>query len=113
MDPLFYLECPLMILFRFWKIFWVDATTAETIKRSLRDIANDPDARASGVKHSDKSVLQWLSQIKHDWLLVFDNASGDQDRVAGYIPPGNQGNILFSSRNRGLARYVLGEACIE
>ena len=101
------------LLLRFWKVFWLDATTAETIELSMRDIANDPEARASGVECSAKSVLQWLSQIEHDWLLVFDNASGADDGVAEYIPHGNRGNILFSSRNRGLARYVLGEACIE
>src|ERR1700735_3589883 len=111
---LLWLECSLIdLLFRFWKVFWLDATTNETIELSIRDIANDPEARASGVERSAKSVLQWLSRIEHDWLLVFDNASGADEGVAGYIPHGNQGNILFSSRNQGLARYVLGGACIE
>src|ERR1700677_3710404 len=85
-----------MSLFRFWRTFWIDATTAETIELSLRDIATDPDARASGVERSAKSVLQWLSRTAHDWLVVFDNAS-DDDGVAKYIPQGNGGNILFSS----------------
>src|ERR1700735_2798554 len=111
---LLWLECSLIdLLFRFWKVFWLDATTNETIELSIRDIANDPEARASGVERSAKSVLQWLSRIEHDWLLVFDNAGGADKGVAEYIPHGNQGNILFSSRNRGLARYVLGGACIE
>ena len=99
MDVLFSVEYSLMIMFRFWKIFWVDATTTETINLSFRDIANDLDARASGVECSAKAVLQWLSQIEHDWLLVFDNASGADKGMAEYIPHRNPGNILFSSRN--------------
>jgi len=80
---------------------------------SLRDIATDPDARASGVERSAKSVLQWLSRIEHDWLIVFDNASGDCDGVAKYIPQGNRGNILFTSRNMSLARHVSLGALVE
>jgi tetratricopeptide (TPR) repeat protein len=106
-------ECSFLNLFRFWRIFWVDASTAETIDISLQDIATDPDARASGVEHSSKSILQWLSRVEHDWLIVFDNASYDHDAMAKYLPPGNQGNILITSRNVGLTRYVSRDACIE
>jgi hypothetical protein len=111
----FLIDCGILSydLFSFWRTFWVDATTAETIKLSLRDIATDRDARASGVERSAKSVLQWLSRIEHDWLIVFDNASGDHDGVAEYIPQGNRGNILFTSRNVALARYASREARIE
>jgi hypothetical protein len=90
-------ECSLMIIHRFWRIFWVDATNAKTMELSLQDFAHDPEARASGVEHSAKSVLLWLSRIQHDWLLVFDNVDGDYNRVAQYMPHGNRGNILFNS----------------
>ena len=100
----------LMILNRFWRIFWVDATTAETIQLSLQDIATDRDARASGIERSTKSVLQWLSSVKHDWLIVFDNAS---DGVSEYMPMGDQGNFLFTSRNPNLARLVSVEDNVE
>ena len=106
-------ECPLMIMHRFWRIFWVDATNAETMELSLQDFANDPDARASGVEHSAKSVLLWLSRIQHDWLLVFDNVDGDYNRVAEYMPCGNRGNILFNSRNPNLARLVSRDGHFE
>src|SRR5882762_6591705 len=102
-----------MIMFRFRRIFWVDATTAATIELSLRDIATGTDARASGIEHSAKSVVHWLSGIENDWLIVFDNANTDHVSVAEYIPQGNRGNILFTSRNQGLARYVSDEACLE
>jgi hypothetical protein len=101
------------VIFRFWRVFWVDATTTTTIDLSFRDIATDPDARASGIEHSAKSVVQWLSRIEHDWLIVFDNASANHNGVAEYMPRGNRGNILFTSRDLGLTRYVSHEASIE
>jgi hypothetical protein len=98
-------EYPFIIQFRFWRTFWVDATTVETIELSLRDIATDTEGRAAGVERSADSVVRWLCTVKHDWLLVFDNVN-DGDEVARYIPKGNRGNILFTSRNPCLARLV-------
>ena len=88
----------------------MDATTAETTELSLRDIATDPDARASRVERSAKAVLRWLSTVEHDWLIVFDNAS---DRVTEFMPMGDRGNILLTSRNPGLARLVSAEDHVE
>jgi hypothetical protein len=79
----------------------------------LRDIASDPDARAAGVEQNPKSVSQWLARIKHDWFLVFDNATGDNGGLGRYLPQGDGGNILFTSRGLSLARYVSPEAKIE
>ena len=103
----------IMVVFRFWRIFWVDASTAGTIELSLGEIAIDPNAETSGVQRSSKSVLQWLSNVGHDWLLVFDNAGGDHDAVAEYMPPGNCGNVLITSRNPSLTRFVSQGARIE
>ena len=102
-----------MIMHRFWRIFWVDATNAETMELSLEELAYDPDARASGVEHSAKSVLLWLSRIQHDWLLVFDNVDGDYNRLTEYMPHGNRGNIIFNSRNPSLARLVSRDGHLE
>jgi len=97
----------------FWRTFWVDASSAETTELSLQDIASDRDARTSGVEHSTKSVLQWLSVIDYEWLIVFDNADGNPHMLSKYIPAGNRGNILFTSRNQGVSRYVSREAFVE
>jgi len=77
----------------------------------LQDIATDPDAQASCVKRSTKSVLQWLSRVEHDWLIVYDNVDADVD-VTEYLPQGDRGNILFTSRNLDLG-YVPCGARIE
>jgi NB-ARC domain len=87
---------------RFWKIVWIDSTTAQTIELSLQEISGEPEAQAPGVEQSAESVLRWLSRVEHDWLLIFDNADGDPHVVAKYMPTGNRGNILFTSRNPGV-----------
>ncbi|MCK5012936.1 MAG: tetratricopeptide repeat protein, partial [Candidatus Omnitrophica bacterium] len=44
-----------------------------------------------------KAVKQWLEQ-KPKWLLVFDNAK-DRADVQNYIPQGQMGHVLITSRN--------------
>ena len=97
-------------MLRFCLIIWVDATSAETIQLSLRDVASDPEAKAWNVGDSIESVLRWLSRIKGEWLIVFDDANAD---IAKYIPSGDRGNILFTSRDVDLGRHVPNEALAE
>ena len=86
-----------MALLRFWQIFWIDASSNEAAKQSFRGIAGDPEAQASGVEDLMESVLQWISRIEHEWLLIFDNADSEPDVVAKFRPPGNWGNLLITS----------------
>jgi len=79
---------------------------------SLRGIATHPKARTTGVEPSANSVLQWLSGMERDWLILFDNASNDHG-VSKHIPKGNRGNILFTSRNPMLAHFVRAENRME
>ena len=62
---------------RFYRIIWVDATSAETIQLSLQDIAGDPEAKAQDVGDSTELVLQWLSRRDGECLIVFDDANAD------------------------------------
>ena len=94
-------------MLRFYRIIWVDATSAETIQLSLRDVAGDPEAKYWNVEDSTESVLRWLSRIEDEWLIIFDNANAD---IAKYIPSGNRGNVLFTSRDMALRRHVPNEA---
>ncbi|KAF8805858.1 hypothetical protein BYT27DRAFT_7028123, partial [Phlegmacium glaucopus] len=48
------------------------------------------------------------------WLIVFDNADDPPPEVvAEFIPPGNRGNILITSRNQSMGRIVSSENKIE
>ncbi|KIL54948.1 hypothetical protein M378DRAFT_1047097, partial [Amanita muscaria Koide BX008] len=84
----------------FSDIFWIDASSEETIELCLRQIAQKYKVDSTP---SSESALQWISD-RNDWLMVFDNADGGYQLVEKFIPSGNGGGILITSRDKGLAR---------
>ena len=99
---------------RLLHVFWVDASSEESITMSLRSISSISAAQASCLDDSVESVLQWISGIQEEWLIVFDNADNPPVYVVEkFIPPGNRGNILITSRNRSMGRIVSSENIIE
>jgi len=95
-------------------VFWIDASSHESITLSLKGISGISAAKDSGVDGSVPSVLQWISHIQEEWLIVFDNADDPPPQeVAKFFPPGNRGNILITSRNKSMGRLVLFENRIE
>ena len=84
------------------------------MKISLRGISSLPAAQYSGVDGSVESVLQWISFLQEEWLIVFDNADDPSPKVVEkFIPPGYRGNILITSRNRSMGRIVSFENIIK
>ena len=84
------------------------------MEMSLRGISSLPAAQNSGVNDSVDSVLQWISFLQEEWLIVFDNADMPSlEVVEKFIPPGNRGNILITSRNRSMGRIISFENRIE
>ena len=84
------------------------------MEMSLRGISSLPAAQNSGVDDSVNSVHQWISFLQEEWLIVFDNADVPPPEVVKkFIPPGNRGNILITSRNRSWGRIVSFENIIE
>jgi hypothetical protein len=67
------------------------------------------------VDDSVESVLQWISTLQEEWLIVFDNADAPLPEVVEmFIPPGNRGSVLITSRNRSMGeRIILSENRIE
>ena len=95
-------------------VFWVDASSEESITMSLRGISSISAAQVSCQDDSVESVLQWMSGIQEEWLMVFDNADVPPVHVVEkFIPSGNRGNILITSRNRSMGRVVSSENIIE
>ena len=95
-------------------MFWIDASSVESISLSMKGISRIPAAQASGVNGSVESVLQWISSIQEKWLIVFDNASDPSpEAVAGFIPLGNRGNVLITSRNKSMGRAIGFKNLIE
>jgi hypothetical protein len=90
----------------FSQLFWVDASS-ESIDISLKGISSLSTAQDFGVDDSVQSVLQWISSIQEEWLIVFDNTDDlSPEALAKYFPPGNRGNILITSRNQSMGRVV-------
>ncbi|KAM6503313.1 hypothetical protein JOM56_000256 [Amanita muscaria] len=89
---------------RFSEIFWIDASSEHTIELCLRQIAQKHKVDSTP---STESALQWISGRKN-WLMVFDNADGGYHVVEKFIPLGNRGSILITSRDNGMARITSG-----
>ncbi len=92
------------ILHRFSDIFWIDASSESTIDLRLRQIAQANSASAEAAS-SVASALRWISN-KFNWLMVYDNGDGGYQVVEKFLPPGNGGNILVTSRNLELMRIT-------
>ena len=99
---------------RFSHLFWVDASSEESMELSLKGISSLSAAQHSGVDGSVQSVLQWISFLQDEWLIVFDNADAPSPEVVEkFIPLGIRGNILITSRNKSMGRIVPFENRIQ
>ena len=95
-------------------VFWVDASSEQSINMSFRGISSISAAQASCLDDSVESVLQWMSGIQEEWLIVFDNADDPPVYVVErFIPPGNRGNILITSRNHSMGSLISFKNIIE
>ncbi|KAF8333765.1 hypothetical protein F5887DRAFT_1257539 [Amanita rubescens] len=88
----------------FSDIFWIDASSESTIDLRLKQIAQANGGTAEATP-SAGSALKWISK-KLNWLMVYDNADGGYQIVEKFLPPGDGGNILITSRNLELMRIT-------
>ncbi|KAJ7277393.1 P-loop containing nucleoside triphosphate hydrolase protein [Mycena rebaudengoi] len=79
---------------RFTDVFFLDASTIDTIKSGLKNIAL---TRSIGSEADDAS--RWLASSQDEWLLIFDNADDPSINLFNYFPQCSSGNILITSRN--------------
>ncbi|KIL60249.1 hypothetical protein M378DRAFT_1064453, partial [Amanita muscaria Koide BX008] len=92
----------------FSDIFWIDGSSEDTIDLCLRQIAQKHKVDSTP---SAESALEWISN-RNDWLMVFDNANSGPV-VEKFIPSGNGGSILITSRDKALARITSGSHSCE
>jgi hypothetical protein len=89
---------------RFSHVFWIDASSHESMTMCFRGISST----SAGLDGSVESALQWMSYLPGEWLVVFDNADNPPPEViAKFIPPGNRGNILITSRNQSMGLRIV------
>ena len=98
---------------KFSHIFWIDASSEDTVDLGLQGLCAHPDAKAAGISVSSTSGLIWIASLQSQWLLVFDNADGAPKVVEKVIPSGSQGNMVVTSRNRSLGRVTSYENSLE
>ncbi|KAG9089257.1 hypothetical protein FS749_001491 [Ceratobasidium sp. UAMH 11750] len=99
----------------FLDIFYVDASSVETISADLKRIAI---FKKAGNTKGD--ALAWLAQQGEKWLVVFNNADNTSLDIKQYFPVCSHGDILITTRNRQLIslagetkRGVKAECCIS
>ena len=92
-------------------MFWIDASSESSIELALMQIAQGNNA-SQGTKPSATSALQWISK-RTNWLIVYDSADGHYSVVEKFLPPGNGGNVLITSRNPALKRITLDQNSLE
>ena len=101
---------PIASMMSYQFVLWVQANSQETLLADFVTLAkqlNLPeqnDQEQQVVVHATK---QWL-ETHSRWLLIFDNAD-DLAMVQDYLPQGNQGHILLTTRAQamaGLARKI-------
>ena len=86
---------------RFSNIYFVDASTANTIDADLRNIALSKE-----IGESSRETLDWLASQREEWLLLLNNADDTAMNLYGYFPSCSHGNILITSRNREVIQHV-------
>lgn len=84
----------------FWGVFWIDASSDETVKNSYARIA-----KVGGVASNENAAKNWLSTLQQPWLLLVDNADDPELDVIRYLPKGEGGVVLITSRNFANRRH--------
>ena len=80
----------------------------------MRGICNLPEAQSSALDGSPQSALLWISSLRENYAMVFDNADNlTPEELEQYFPSGLGGNILITSRNAGLKHLTLHESSLE
>ena len=104
-----------LIAFSFSSVFWIDASSVGTITQGLKGICNLPAAQSSGLDGTPESALHWISLLKENYIMVFDNADvlSPAQLESYFPPPGKGGNIVITSRNAAMQCLTLPDNSLE
>ena len=87
---------------QFRTVFWANATTPESLSRSLEGIADVIRRSKEGFKNRTEKmefVKSFLSNRWHPWLLVLDNYyAAEFENVMSFLPDSGSGALLFTAR---------------
>ena len=89
-------------------IFWVDCqNTRQAIESyvSISRVLGIPRPLHRNDDYTLKTVKEWLETTECDWLMVIDNAD-DLPGIHQFIPSGQRGSLIMTSRDREVRRLV-------
>ncbi|KAF8598779.1 TPR-like protein [Ceratobasidium sp. AG-I] len=92
-----------VVLIRFWDIFYIDATTRETISARLIAIG-----KAANAGSTPDEALSWLVSQEKRWLIVFNNADDPNLNLHDFFPECAHGDILITTRNQQMVGHMTG-----
>ncbi|THY37511.1 purine and uridine phosphorylase [Aureobasidium pullulans] len=78
----------------FWGIFWVNADTQDTAKHGFAKIASACSISSTSIE----DVKSWLANEVSPWLLVLDNCDSMGKDYSWYLPSGQNGSIIMTTR---------------
>ncbi|OIW35316.1 hypothetical protein CONLIGDRAFT_53333 [Coniochaeta ligniaria NRRL 30616] len=104
-----FVETKAKLLFK--RCFWIDATDGATAQEGYQEFASEafPDKEVTTV--SMAAVQKWMADLDEEWLLVLDNSN--EENMRQFVPPGNTGNIIYTSRRHNLAASLQPEWVAE
>ena len=82
------------MIFRYWGVFWLDASSENILERGFVEIAE----KCNLFDKSFKGARSWLQETSHSWLLILDNADDPTLDYSLYLPTTSKGHILITSR---------------
>lgn len=82
-------------------MFYVDASSKETMETDLAGIAVDKK-----IGKSAADATQWM-EGQRDWLLVLDSADDPRLDLSKFVPQTRHGNTVITSRNAQTRTYGL------
>jgi hypothetical protein len=90
-----------MILLRFTKQFFINASSLQTLNTAFKNIAISLEI---GTTFEEASL--WLASQMEEWILLFDNADDPNIDLFHFFPKCTHGNIIITSRNPQLAAHA-------
>ncbi|KAH8680052.1 hypothetical protein BGZ60DRAFT_428335 [Tricladium varicosporioides] len=79
---------------RYWGVFWIDLSSPASTGSTCAQIA-----KAGGAEPTVGGAMHWLSNLKRRYLLILDNADDTTVLLDDYLPPGNKGHVIVTTRN--------------
>ncbi|KAF8599742.1 FabD lysophospholipase-like protein, partial [Ceratobasidium sp. AG-I] len=87
----------------FSDIFYVDATSRDTIAAGLKELAIYVEAG-----DTQQHALKWLASQEDQWMLLYNNADNPEINLHEYFPICAHGNILITTRNQQMIAHTRG-----